>query len=131
MTDIPGGFDMDHKKKKNRQQDEEIVISSGDRLSIENIAEFVQSIRKGLAGASTVVIDFKPNVEMDITALQVLCSACKTASAEGQQFAYRGPLPALLQELVPGLGSMMTNEQREDNTISCFHQFQGAQQCPN
>lgn len=116
---------MVHKKANIRRQDEEMVISSGDRLTIENIADLLQRIRAGLTSSSTVVIDFKPNLEMDITALQVLCSACKTASAEGKRFAYRGPLPELLLELVPVTGST-NNGPRGDNGTSCFRQFEGA-----
>ncbi len=112
------------KKASNRRQDEEIVISSGDRLTIENIADLVQRILAGLVGASTVVIDFKPNLEMDITALQVLCSACKTASAEGKQFVYRGPLPELLLELA-SVTESTNSAPRGDNGTSCFRQFEG------
>lgn len=120
---------MVQKKASNRRQDQEIVISSGDRLTIENITDLVQRIRVGLAGASTVVIDFQPNVLMDITALQVLCSACKTASAEGKQFTYRGPLPELLLELAPLTGTITAP--RGENATSCFRQFEGVQPCPS
>ena len=113
-----------------RQKDQEIVISSGDRLTIENISDLVQRIRAGLTTSSTVVIDFKPNVEMDITAPQVLCSACKTASAIGKQFVYRGPLPELLLELAPVAGAT-NNAPCGDNGTSCFRQFEGARQCPS
>lgn len=87
------------------QQDTEAVIASGERLTIETTAEFVQSIRRGLAGATTVVLEFKPDVEVDITALQVFCAACKTAAAEGKKFIYRGSLPPVLLDLAAAAGA--------------------------
>ncbi len=102
----------------------ERVISSGDKLTIETVAAFAQLIRKELSEASTVVLEFSEGVEMDITALQLLCSACKTATAEGKKFAYRGPLPELLQELAPVTGPK-NSESCNDGTISYFRQFEG------
>lgn len=114
---------MVQKKANYRRQDQEIVISSGDRLTIENINDLAHRIRVGLADASMVVIDFQPNVELDITALQLLCSACKTASAEGKQIAYRGPLPELLLELAPITGT--NNTPCGVKNASCFRHFEG------
>lgn len=105
-------------------QKSERVVSSGDKLTIETVAAFAQLIRKELSEASTVVLEFSESVELDITALQVLCSACKTASAEGKTIAYRGPLPKFLQELVTVTGPK-NSEPSRDSGISCFRQFEG------
>lgn len=103
----------------------ERVISSGDKLTIETAAAFARLIRKELSEASsTLVLEFSESVEMDITALQVLCSACKTATAEGKKIAYRGRLPELLQALTPVTGSK-NSEPCSDSSISCFRQFEG------
>ena len=106
-------------------QKSERVISSGDKLTVETVAAFARLIRKELSEASsTVVLEFPESVEMDITALQVLCSACKTASAEGKTIAYRGRLPELLQALAPVTGPK-NSEPCSDSNISCFRQFEG------
>ncbi len=113
---------MNTKKLNKALPDKEIIINSGERLTIETIADFAQRIRNGFAEASTVVIKFKEGVEMDITALQVFCSACRTASTEGKQFLRRGPIPTFLQELITATGSE-NSEQCKARGTSCFRQL--------
>jgi hypothetical protein len=108
----------------NGDRHNERVISSGDRLTIETIADFAQQIRNGLAEATTVVVEFGENVEMDITALQVFCSACQTAAAAGKKFMYRGPLPQTLLHLAAAAGSERHDHCKIDN-LSCFRKFGG------
>ncbi|MCJ7603209.1 MAG: STAS domain-containing protein [Desulfobulbaceae bacterium] len=86
------------------QVNDEIVISSGKRLTIETIADFTQRIRQGLSGSGSVVVAFDADVEVDITVLQVLCSACKTARAEGKTFSSRNGQPKALADLIAACG---------------------------
>jgi len=109
----------------NGDRNDERVIISGDRLTIETIADFAQQLRHGLAEAATVVIEFHENVVMDITALQVFCSACRTAAAAGKNFIYRGPLPATLLQLAVVAGSERHDPCKIDNP-SCFRKFGGS-----
>lgn len=115
---------MEH-VKNNSQQNNERLILSGDRLTIETIADYAHLIRTGLAEADTVILEFDPNVEMDITTLQVLCSACKTADASGKRCMHRGPTPRALIELVAAAGAERHNT-CGINHDSCFRQFGGA-----
>lgn len=101
------------------------VIGSGARLTIETIDGFAQLLRDGLAEAETVIIEFEGDVEIDITALQLFCSACKTAAALEKKIIHRGPLPQSLLSLAEAAGS----ERQEDcnnNNMSCFRQFGGS-----
>ena len=109
----------------NGDRHDERVIDSGDRLTIETIADFVQQLRSGLAETATVVVEFRENVEMDITALQVFCSACQTAAAAGKKFMYRGPLPASLLHLAVVAGSERHDHCKIDNP-SCFRKLGGS-----
>lgn len=102
----------------------EIVINSGDRLTIETTNAFAQLIRKGLAEATTVVVTFEPDVEMDITALQVFCSACHTATAAGKNFIHRGLPPKSLLNLSAAAGAERW-EQCNNNNTCCFRRFGG------
>jgi len=114
------------KKQTLKSAEQERIVGSGEKLNIETTADFAQCIRKELAEATTVVVEFEPGVEMDITALQVFCSACKTATAEGKQFSYRKPIPKALIDLAVAAGS-----ERHDhcnNNPSCFRQFGGITQ---
>jgi hypothetical protein len=116
---------MEQVTMKSAQQNNEWVISSGERLTIETITDYVQLIRAGLTEADTVILEFDPKVEMDITALQVLCSACKTAVASGKRCIHRGPTPKALIELAAATGAERHNPCANHND-SCFRQLGGA-----
>lgn len=117
-------FDMVQDSLNGEKEISERVIASGDRLTIETIEDFARQIREGLAEASTVVIEFADEVELDITALQVFCSACRTATALNKRFIHRGPLPQSLPSLAAAAGSERF-EQCKSSSMSCFRQFGG------
>lgn len=103
---------------------EEIVIATGDHLTIENTGEFAEKIRSALNGATRVVIDFDPNLTLDITALQLFCSACAQATAEGKVIIHRGVTPVALLELAEAAGTERQMRCRNSNR-TCFRQFGG------
>ena len=109
------------------QQPIECVIDTGPRLTIETVADCQQRIRLGLNEATTVVLAFDPELEIDITALQLLCSACKTAAAEGKQFTYRGPPPKALLDLIAAAGAER-HEHCVNNNSACFRKGGGLEQ---
>jgi hypothetical protein len=110
--------------KKSEQNGNAVEISSGKRLTIETIDVFIASIRRGLAEAETVLIEFDPDVEVDITSLQVFCSACRTARAMGKKFGFRGPMPQALTDLNLEAGSERHQECEYMNAW-CFRQSGG------
>lgn len=106
------------------QQPAECVIGTGARLTIETIADCQQRIRLGLNEATTVVLAFEPELELDITALQLFCSACKTAAAEGKRFTYRGQPPKALLDLIATAGAER-HEHCVNNNSACFRKVGG------
>jgi ABC-type transporter Mla MlaB component len=101
-----------------------LTINVGNRLTIETIADCAQQIRTGLNQADVVLVAFEPDVEIDVTALQVFCSACKTAAAQGKRFACSGPLPEALRNLIAATGSER-HEQCSVNSSVCFRRPEG------
>ena len=98
----------------------EIIITSGDRLTIENAAEFTRLVREALAGYSTVLVEFDAKVEFDITGLQILCSACKSAAAAGKTFTYRGPQPQGLVDIIAASGAERNTICKHNNDSACI-----------
>ena len=117
-------------RMEQRTMNNENILTTGDRLTIETIAEFIGRLRKGLDAATTVFLKFDPQMEMDITALQALCSACKTAAAEGKQLIPRGSPPQALLDLVVAAGAE-SHEGCSIDTTSCFRQFGGTNKWAN
>ncbi len=85
-------------------EDGGVLISSGDRLTIENAADFMRLLAEGFEASQQVLLEFDPGVELDITALQLICSACRTAAARSRTFACRGPRPRSLEEIIEACG---------------------------
>jgi len=104
------------------QEDGSILINSGPRLTIENTIEFARLIREGLADAKSksVAVQFDPDLEVDITALQVLCSACKTAATMGKAFSCQGERPKALTELVAAAGAERHGGCKQNNDGPCL-----------
>lgn len=111
--------------------DDERVISTTNRLTIETVADCGQRIRQALTEATTVVIAFEPEMEIDITALQLLCSACATAAAEGKRCLYRGRPPRALLDLLTAAGAERHQHCSKNTNTSCFRHFGGQEQWQN
>lgn len=83
----------------------QVSIASGDRLTIETSAEFLRIVSEALLSSSEVEIEFEPEVEFDITGMQILCSGCKSAARDGKIFKYKGPQPTSLTKLINATGA--------------------------
>ena len=102
-----------------RQKNGDILITSGGRLTIEDTSEFAQLIQAGLAEAQAVAIEFDPDLVADITVLQVLCSACKTAASWGKTFLCHGAIPKALVDLVAAAGTERHGRCKQNNDGLC------------
>jgi len=98
----------------------EIIISSGDRLTIENAAEFARIIREALGASHNVALEFEPGVEIDITGVQILCSACKSAATGGSTLSYMGLRPQGLADLIAVSGAGRNSACKHNNDSSCI-----------
>jgi len=106
-------------KNKHKAHEGEIVIPSGAKLTIETSSEFLTLLREALAQANTVVVEFDPQVQVDVTALQLLCSACKSAAAVGKTFVRRGGQPETLSQLVAAAGGGCHGACKHNNSMCC------------
>jgi anti-anti-sigma regulatory factor len=104
----------------------EIIITSGDRLTIENAAEFSRNVKEALDASNNVSIEFEPAVEIDITGEQILCSACKSAARNGKIFSYQGPKPQALSDIIASSGAARHGVCKHNNDSTCIW-FGGAQ----
>jgi anti-anti-sigma regulatory factor len=98
----------------------EIIITSGDRLTIENSAEFSRIVREALEASNNVAIKFDPAVEIDITGVQILCSGCKSAAMSGKTFSYHGPQPQALADIISSSGSERHSACKHNNDSTCI-----------
>ncbi len=102
------------------RDDGTLVISTGDHLTIANATDFSLCLRQALASAATVEVEFAAGVEVDITTLQILCSACKTAATEGRRLSARGAGIEALRQLIVAAGSERPGPCRLNHNNPCI-----------
>ncbi|MEI6704506.1 MAG: STAS domain-containing protein, partial [Deltaproteobacteria bacterium] len=67
-----------------------------------------------------VSIEFEPEVEIDITGVQILCSGCKSAANSGKTFSYHGPQPQALTDIIVTSGSERHAVCKHNNGSTCI-----------
>lgn len=102
------------------REDGEIVILSGDRLTIETATDFARLLREALDASKKVALEFEPEMAIDITGLQIICSACKTAVAGEKSFSYHGPQPEALAALISASGAERHAACKHNNGLTCI-----------
>ncbi len=98
----------------------EIIITSGTRLTIENASEFSRLASEALEASNNVAIEFEPTVEIDITGVQILCSACKSAASNGKTFSFQGPQPQALADIIAKSGAERHTVCKHNNDSTCI-----------
>ncbi|HEY3309888.1 MAG TPA: STAS domain-containing protein [Desulfuromonadaceae bacterium] len=88
-------------------------------LKIEAAAELHQTLVEALAESQQVVLDAKLLEEMDMSILQAVCSACKTAAAGKKSFTFDGELPVCMATLNSGIGTYQGLSCRQNNDEAC------------
>ena len=98
----------------------ETIITSGGRLTIENASDFSRTVRDALEASRVVAIEFEPAVEIDITGVQILCSACKSAANSGKTFSYHGAQPQALTDIIITSGAERHAACKHNNDSTCI-----------
>ena len=98
----------------------EIIVTSGSRLTIENAAEFSRILCEALDASKNVTVEFEPDVEIDITGVQVICSACKKAAQDGSMFLYNGTQPQALVDIIASSGAERNTICKYNNNSNCL-----------
>jgi anti-anti-sigma regulatory factor len=98
----------------------EIIITTGDRLTIENAADFSRIVREAFEASKSVSLEFDPSVEIDITGVQILCSACKSAALGGASFSFKGAYPQALADIIANSGAERHAVCKHNNDSTCI-----------
>jgi len=96
----------------------EVVL--GGRLTIETASEVAGTIRQALEGGGPVSLSFDEVSEVDLTIIQILCAACRMASARSQEFMLSGTVPPLINRLVDEAGGTRLTPCRHHAETMCI-----------
>jgi ABC-type transporter Mla MlaB component len=73
--------------------EEMLTLQWGGDLTVRRIAELKAQVQQALATATQVAIAIAPDAECDLTTLQLLCAAHRTASRQAKTLQLCGEIP--------------------------------------
>ena len=89
-------------------------------LNIEAAAELQQTLHEAFAESPLVSLDASRLEGLDVSILQTICSACKSAAAARRRFVLAGEVPACMKALSGGIGAHMESPCRQNNNEPCI-----------
>lgn len=111
----------DHKIAKNVAPDgTSSTVTISGALNIEAAAELHKTLVEAMAEAPQVMLDLRLLEEMDMSILQTVCSACKTAASRKQGFLFTGELPVCMTTLNSGIGAYQGASCKQNNDEPCI-----------
>jgi hypothetical protein len=96
-----------------------VTVSLNGALTIEDAAEFQKALIAALGEAPTVLLDARQLVGIDMTILQIICSACKSAAAGRLAFLPDGRLPDCVTSVVNSIGARTGSLCPHNNNEPC------------
>lgn len=88
-------------------------------FSIENASDLRAACLESFEASSTVALNASMVESMDLTAVQVICSACKTAAAQGILFTPEKQLPDCLVTLGSSIGAQVGAVCHQNKNAAC------------
>ena len=101
------------------KDDGSAVVSVAGAVSVETCGEFHRVMTEAMDGSNRLEMDVAGLDGVDITTLQIFCSACRTASAQKKTICFAGGrLPDSLSLLAGDMGKPCIHN---DNHICHLH----------
>lgn len=106
------------------------TVTLSGSLTIETSRELHRVLSEALNDSQRIELDLQRLDAIDLTALQIICSACKSASNLKRSLACSSGIPAPLASLGKSLGGPGGLPCIQNNNDPCIW-FGGAIQCPS
>jgi ABC-type transporter Mla MlaB component len=97
-----------------------ITIRLTGDWGIEDAPELHQLLADTLTDADRVVLNIQQMGSLDITTMQVICSACKTAAMRSKLLQVAGTLPECLNTLSTSVGAKRASMCNQNNNQACI-----------
>ena len=117
--------------EKNANPDGSITILIGGTLSIETSGELHRALSDALDESQQVSVNLRALEGIDMTSMQIMCSACKSAAKMGRGYDYNSDfMPACLVSFISSIGGPQKLPCRHKENKPCIW-FGGIQKCLN
>lgn len=97
----------------------EQVISIGGRLAIDTAAELKETLHRQLVETPGILIDTEDLGEIDLTGMQLICSACWSANSSGKTFRFKNLHPECITKAIQTLGLQTHKACTHNPDLSC------------
>ena len=96
------------------------TVIVGETLTIETCTEFKQALSNALDTARQVVLDTRNLQQVDMTSLQLICSACRSASSRNSSFTFGDDVPDCIETLRTVVGANQSSPCNNKHAESCI-----------
>ena len=114
MVDIK----LDSLKGKSSKKGSRLTMTG--RLTIEHSREVSKALRKALKDTRKLELEIEKIEDIDLSCIQLLCSAFKTATASKKRISIKGTAPKCFQEAVLEAGFYRQEGCSFGNDDDCF-----------
>jgi len=105
-----------------------INVTLSGALSIENAAELQSVLADAISGVKLVRLELDRLEHVDLTIMQVICSACRTAAAGGGQLVSDFKLPECVERFNCSIGAHVASQCSYNKGEPCLW-FGGGKTC--
>lgn len=101
----------------------EITVSG--RLAIDTAANLLTLFKEQLASAKRVTLHMDEVTEIDLVGIQLICSACRSASQADKRLNFSGALPGAMKSAISEIGLQRYTTCKHNTDMPCIW-YQGA-----
>lgn len=95
------------------------IIIKG-RLCIDTAPELLTLLKNTVSGAARIKIDPAGVTETDLSGIQLICSACRTALTEQKKFGFKSDLPDCMKSVVESIGLQRSVSCKHNADMACI-----------
>lgn len=97
-----------------------LEVSISGRLAIDTAPTLLELFTTQMPAAQKIRLSVSSLEEIDLAGMQLICSACRTALAEGKSFNFRDTLPPCVQEAINVIGLKRYTTCKHNITLPCI-----------
>lgn len=97
-----------------------ITVNLAGVISIENVTQLHSALIDALSASKQVVLDVGKVEAIDMTTMQIFCSACKTAAANNLAFLVKGDYPDCMKTFSSDIGAQTGIDCPHNNNVTCI-----------
>lgn len=97
-----------------------LTVTLGGRLAIDTVADLHELLKEQTPGVSAVMLDTAPLESIDLTGMQLICSACWTIQSQGASLGFSGNQAPCISQATTDLGLNRHTTCKHNSHLPCI-----------